>query len=427
MGIKSRPDLVTESISVPGAPLYAGETYPFFAHVGNLGAGRASGTFQQRLRIDGASEVPKSCSDLDPGSTCTLRWDISMTSGNHTIEVCADDGGQVAEQSEGNNCRVVDVSVQDRPDLRVSSFSLAPSGPEVGEDIQVMVTVRNSDQGASGGFEVALDVPGDDPPRQTCPSLGHQQTCTRTFAWIPVAAGRITLLAIADPANAVVETNEGNNRQPWQIEVTEPARGELYFPVDGISIYPPDPQVGDILTFTFRMRNSGADLFGSPAPQMSVNGSGVDWVFACTEGIPNAGDCVRTVTVPAPSTPGTHAVTATADPFSQIPEGDEANNTRTLYYVVADPSLNVTCQGTWYLDGLSSSGQTHSASSQGSVVDDCSVFFAQNQPMGCMATFGTGGLTAVWHRNGPDTCPHRVTFTEPGPGGEVWNYTVTIY
>ncbi|MEM9599129.1 MAG: hypothetical protein AAGD06_32980 [Acidobacteriota bacterium] len=93
---------------------------------------------------------------------------------------------------------------------------------------------------------------------------------------------------------------------------------------------------------------------------------------------------------------------------------------------MADLSTNVTCQGTWFLDGTNSQGDPHSTSSQGSVVGDCEVYFAENQPNGCMATNGTNDLTAVWHRDGPDTCPHSVTVTEPGPNGEVWDFTVTI-
>ncbi|MEM1206004.1 MAG: CARDB domain-containing protein [Acidobacteriota bacterium] len=426
-GVDPKPDLVTESISTPSGTLYEGETYSFFARIRNNGVTATSRSFSNRLRVDGSSKGTQSCNSLNVGSSCNPRWRFSMSPGNHNIEVCADYNDRIDEQNEGNNCRSVNVNVQARPDLRISSVTAAPSQPEVGEDVQVTVVARNHGQANSGSFQLALDVPGSDPPNQTCQNLGYNGTCTKVFNWTPSSAGSATLRATADPSNNVAESDEGNNNRSRTVTVTEAVPlPELYFAVSDISVSPSNPQVGDMLTFTFRMHNSGASLPGNPAPQMSVNGSGLSQTFDCTEGIPNAGGCVRTVTVPAPSTAGTHQVTATADPSSQIAEEIETNNTRTLYYQVADPTTNITCQGTWFLSGSNSQGQPHSTSSQGSVVGDCNVYFAQNQPDGCMATTGTGGLTAVWHRSGPNTCPHGVTVTEPGPGGEVWNYTVTI-
>ena len=131
----------------------------------------------------------------------------------------ADDGAAVAETSEGNNIRYVQIRVG--PDLTVTGIS-GPARGGVGDTILVNDTTKNSGSGNAGpsttvfylSANYALDA-GDTrltPTRSVGPLNAGDPSSGSTSIVVPaVTPGLWYLIANADDGDAVMETTETNN------------------------------------------------------------------------------------------------------------------------------------------------------------------------------------------------------------------------
>ena len=147
---------------------------------------------------------------------------------------CADDMNAAAETDDGNNCiasAAAAVTVT-RPDLAATTVSAPPATKKRGTSFPVTDTVQNLGGVASGvsttRYYLSLDAvksAGDTllTGSRTVPAVAagasHSGTVTVT---IPAATPPNTyfVLACADGANAVIETNETNNCTPSGTTVT---------------------------------------------------------------------------------------------------------------------------------------------------------------------------------------------------------------
>ena len=108
------------------------------------------------------------------------------------------------------------------PDLTVESIIFSPAHPDVGESVDITVTVKNQGDAAASGFYVYLYVdPADDPPTQTTPHTSrtywgiplnpgasfHWARTGHTFA----VSGTHPVYAWVDRDNNVAESDETNN------------------------------------------------------------------------------------------------------------------------------------------------------------------------------------------------------------------------
>lgn len=101
------PDLVVLNLAPsPGAPAI-GSPVTFSGPVANLGPGDA-GASTAAFSIDGSLFGTAGVSPLANGASQNVTSAIwNAAGGSHTVQLCADSGGAVAESNEGNNCREI--------------------------------------------------------------------------------------------------------------------------------------------------------------------------------------------------------------------------------------------------------------------------------------------------------------------------------
>jgi hypothetical protein len=144
--------------------------------------------------------------------------------------------------------RIPDValgSVLAAPDLIIASITFSPAHPDVGEGVDITVTVKNQGDAVASGFPVHLYVnPPDEPPTSTTPHTsrtywGIPLNPGTSFHWIRTnhtfaVSGTYPVYAWVDRDNDVPESDETNN-----------LTGPVYIPVG--TIYTPDAYEDDDL------------------------------------------------------------------------------------------------------------------------------------------------------------------------------------
>jgi hypothetical protein len=140
----------------------------------------------------------------------------------YRVLVRADDGSALGEANEANNVKATGPINVALPDLRMSAISL-PSVVVAGRSVSIGNTVRNdaTTPGAAPAFSVGLYLSSDDTIDPGSDTLlasralaglapGGSSAAT-TAATLPNTPGDVFIAAVADPANAVSESDETDN------------------------------------------------------------------------------------------------------------------------------------------------------------------------------------------------------------------------
>lgn len=151
-------------------------------------------------------------------------------------------------------------------------------------------------------------------------------TCTDTYY----------IIAIADADNTVSETNENNNAKSKSIKIGS----DLI--VSSLSV-PLSAAAGSTINVTDITKNSGADATGASTTKLylSANTAYNPWdtylnsrpVPSLAAGASSTG--ITSVTIPLGTPAGTYYIIAAADANGDVPETNEANNTKSK-------SINIT-------------------------------------------------------------------------------------
>jgi hypothetical protein len=231
---KYTPDLTVRpgdiSFSVP-APL-ENDPVMISAQILNVGTGNATSIAVRVL--DGKNPIDKdivlSRIDVNGSYQVSLLWKATPV-GPHEITISIDPNNQIAELDETNNMasKQINVSTQPpsvlRPDLSISesdiSFSASP--PVEGSSIDITVTVRNPGAGEARAVPVrfldgTLPIATDQLIPIIPPNGGMAQV---TVKWTATPAALHDIVAWADPANAIDESDESNNRAGRSILINQ--------------------------------------------------------------------------------------------------------------------------------------------------------------------------------------------------------------
>jgi len=115
-----------------------------------------------------------------------------------------------------------------KPDLVVSTINFSPGSPVVDAEITLWVFVKNVSQVPSGASSVKVRVGGEsNPPVIPVPALNPSQQFKYTKKISFNRTGNFIVTATADAANAVAETNEGNNIKKRTIRVKPAPKPDL--------------------------------------------------------------------------------------------------------------------------------------------------------------------------------------------------------
>ena len=234
----ARPDLVVTLVSNPPPAVAPGGQFAVTDSVKNEGAvSSASSATRYYLSADGqkgsgdtlligSRGVPSlaaGASHAGPAITVTLPSTTAVS--RYYLLACADDTGTVTEMDNGNNCRAATTTVQvTRPDLVITVISNPPPMVARGGHFAVSDTIKNQGAVSSGssGTRYYLSADGDKGSGDTLligtrgsPVLaaGASSSGPAISLTIPSTTppGLHYLLACADDAAVVIETDESNN------------------------------------------------------------------------------------------------------------------------------------------------------------------------------------------------------------------------
>ena len=217
--------------------------------------------------------------------------------------------------------RVVVAAPPDNPnalaDLEVVSIEWEPEKPELGRDVTFIVTVRNIGDGHAAASALRLRVVGDSDGLAPLPSIPSGGTASADFAWT-ARQGTHTLVAVVDPNQTVIETNDDNNGIGKAYDAT--VLPDLA--VVSIEWEPEKPELGQNVTFTSTVSNTGDGRAAAPTLSLRVEGDSVG--LASLPSIPSGGTASVSFTWTALA--GTHTITAVVDETQTVIETNDDNN-----------------------------------------------------------------------------------------------------
>jgi len=246
----SFPDLVETAVSNPPATVTQGGTFSVTDTVqdnGSVGAGASTTRYYLStdttksagdVLLTGSRSVPALAAGASSTGTVSVTVPGATAVGTYFLLACADDTGAVPESNEGNNCIASSTTVQVQagaggPDLVVTAVSNPPASVAIGGSFSMTDTTMNS-----GGsptlintktkYYLSLDTvknSGDKaltgarvvPPLAAGASSTGSKTVTVKLTTNP---GTYFVLACADGAKKVAESNEGNNCKASTTQVT---------------------------------------------------------------------------------------------------------------------------------------------------------------------------------------------------------------
>jgi parallel beta-helix repeat protein len=223
------------------------------------------------------------------------------------------------------------------PDLTVTGLSSPASGLAPGSQVTVTVTVKNIGTAGSAATQLYLYVAATATPQTVLApvstlsigQLGAGASATQTVATtVPtLSPGTYSLVAQADRANAITESNEANNLKTASITIVAPAAADI---VVSALLVPSTLSSGSVVSAGVTVTNQGgssaAAVAGSLRLATTPDGSGSPATLATLSfgSVAAGSSTVKTVSFTVPSvTSGTYYVIADA----QVTQGTESNTT----------------------------------------------------------------------------------------------------
>lgn len=311
------------------------------------------------------------------------------------------------------------------PDFELRITGYTPVDPKGGDLVRINYEVNNIGAGDFDGntdLIFQLSAPGQ-VGTVILANVGPIPAggSTSSFIQRTLGEGVWTFSGEVDTSDNVEERpDNGSNTDSIVIEVDPPLLPNMImtpYP-DSVTYSPSNPQDGENVTFTIRVRNYGDA--GTPGPvTVRVQNNNGPYSYLSCPAIARNTSCYLTYQVTAVAGTG-QSLTVSVDPApGTIAETNENDNVRTAYYNVSN---QVTCQGTWNLTGV---GHGFNTSATGSVVNGCDVYWGSNQPSGtCWETTGIDNMTVTWIRNG-NQCPVQASAYRPSDG-QTFLYNVSI-
>jgi len=350
----SEVDLTMTAASTTASTVYPGDSFTVSDTVSNIGASSAGSYVYMGYYLSTDAVVSTADQYVGVRTTYTLAGGASnsgtgtvtvpstLAPGTYYLGVIADYNDNYTESDESNNVKVVGtITVAPRDvDLTVTAASTAATTLPGGATFSVTDTVANLGTTPTSSFLVRYYLSTDavfttsdiSVGSRTVTSLaaGGSSSATTTLTATTVA-GTYYLGVVADPYNAVAESNETNNVQlVGQVTITS----DVDLVMTALSQPPTSVATQDGFTVTDTVTNqgtTGASTF-SVAYYISTDTVittsdqvvGYRYVYGLTAGATVSGSA--SITLPGWVAPGTYYLGAIADYSDSIAESNETNN-----------------------------------------------------------------------------------------------------
>ncbi|WP_204032353.1 CARDB domain-containing protein [Micromonospora qiuiae] len=333
-------DLSITGFSVTPSQPVQGQPATFTVTVRNTGTCAAPGFVVQWRQNPLAPSGPSTpVASLAANTSTALTFAFTFpTAGNFETVAVVDSANSVAETNEANNLALLPVTVVAATvDLVVTSLNTVPARPVSGRVATGQITITNNGNTAAGAFLVSWRPwPLAATLTQQVSGLAAGQSRVISIDFTFPVAGAWPSTVTVDSANAVRESNEGNNTLTRTLNVDLP-RADLV--VSAVVLTPSAPVVGQSTTASITVTNTGntaATEFRVQwrprllAPPVSIRVAGLAAGAATTVQL--------AYTYPFA---GTFPGTVTVDPDRQVTELNETNNTFQLQVVVAPNTVDL--------------------------------------------------------------------------------------
>lgn len=222
------PDLTIPAEGVTLPATVSGQIAQVSVRVENHGSARSVGGVL-RLYVGppslGVQGGQAALPEIAPGQGATVQvaWDTLGLAGTQVLHAMADAEGDVLEGDDTNNTatREVTLAAPTRPDPAVESLSIVPSPAAIGAPVLLSAEVVNRGTALPNGFVLSFRLNSGEVARITSAEAlapNARRTVQHTLQTLSLQ-GRQLVEAVADPANAIVEQNEGNNRQTGWLDL----------------------------------------------------------------------------------------------------------------------------------------------------------------------------------------------------------------
>ena len=356
------PDLQILQVNFnPARQVPVGQPLQIFAEVSNEGEGPALEPFAVEFalrRVDvpfptsfqpvGRVTIPELAAGAQ--STASVELDTTQLSpGVYELQIVVDPENTIPELDEGNNQLTARFAIG-LPDLVIQGVTFDPVPPvAVGTPLKIFADVRNVGRGpalTAFAVEFALrridstaqgQVPGAFVPigRVTLPGLaaGAQAVAKLEIDTTQLMPGHYELRVIVDPANAIAELNEENNRLIVPLEIiTEAAMNLPDLTVTELKLLPERARVQETVEIRAEIANIGGKDAGPFLVTFFYRRLGTDRLvnFAQVtfhQGLA-AGERKLLIVKLDTSIPwrGQFEIIVRADASDQVEEADETNN-----------------------------------------------------------------------------------------------------
>jgi hypothetical protein len=232
-------------------------------------------------------------------------------------------GGQVAELQ-------VFGTAAPNPDLVVTNTTWSPANPTEASQITLSATVRNAGTANAPATAVNVNLGGAVVGNAQVGALAAGASTTVSVNAGTRPMGSYTVSSTVDPSNTVVEQSDTNNTftAPAPLVVAQSPGPDLE--VTGVTSNPPNPAVGQSVTFSVSVHNRGTSSAAATTTRVTVGGVTLN----ATTGTIAAGATVSVNVGSWTATSGGATVTATADATNAVAETNESNNALAVAIVV---------------------------------------------------------------------------------------------
>jgi len=249
-------DIVVMSVTAAPTTVTTGEDVNIEAVVKNDGTSTES--FNVTTFYNSTQIQKQLVSNLQPDANVTLSFVWSTTgvdSGNYVIKVSADEiPGEiyVEDNTYVNGIITVRAIVHD---VAVIGVSASPPTVNIGENVAIVVTVKNKGT-ATETFDVTAFYDGNAIETKSITSLAPNDTSTPIFTWVTagVAEGNYTIKAVAIAVPGETSTLD-NTYINGQVVVRIPPVRDIA--VISVSASPTTVNIGDNVTITVVVKNNG--------------------------------------------------------------------------------------------------------------------------------------------------------------------------
>ena len=362
-------DLVIQQATVSPQNTAAGNPLYLSGSIVNQGNALANSSsvgfyFSTNATLDAADQLLTSQygSQLFPSYSSSLYGTATVPAGTapgtYYILFVADYQNQVAENNETNNVTAVSFTVSPPGiDLVIQQEQLYPNSTVAGNSLQLSASILNQGNTAanssSAGFYLSTNqvLDANDVLLATYPGgqlLANQSNYRYTYPTVPTttAPGNYFILFVADPQNAVTETNETNNVRSLPLTVVA-STIDLTVPNAYLGMASVAP--GGTTSTTCYIYNQGNALTNAATVGYYLSTNAVfdagDVLLGNTDG-PLNGNGYSTryanVTVPMGTALGSYYILFVADYQNNVVETNETNNVAAVSLQVVAPGIDLT-------------------------------------------------------------------------------------